>query len=70
MYLVSSSKHLYKGWSLLYGLLANHDSHTHHGHSIAEIVGDLDREATALSVHHIEAVGGQPVLQLLLVVHM
>lgn len=70
VYLVSPSEHLYKGGSLLNGLQTHHDPHSHHRDGVAEVVSDLDGEATALGVDHVEAVGGQSVFQLLLVVHV
>ena len=70
MYLVTASKDLHKGGSLLNGLVPQHHPDAHHGDGAAEAIGDLDAEPSALGTHHVETVGAQSHSQLLFVVDM
>ena len=70
MYLVTASKDLHKGGSLLNRLVPQHHPDAHHGDGAAEAIGDLDAEPSALGTHHVETVGAQSHSQLLFVVHM
>ena len=65
-----SSENLHKRGSLLCRLAPQHHPHTDHGDGGMEAIVDLESEAVALSVHYIQPIGVESVLQLLLVVNM